>query len=93
MTTDFAAHAYGTKIEAGFSASVLPELERLGVRVSDLRDMAEAGELHVTLSLPSHERDLREAVFRLLQDFERSYQFTTSVTPTILHPEDQPDGP
>jgi hypothetical protein len=81
-------HSYDTKIEAGFSNTVLPELEALGVAVQGLRDMPASGELHVTLYLPNHDRSLREQVLRMLQDFEASYAYTTTVSPTIMHAED-----
>lgn len=80
--------AYDTKIEAGFSNTVVPELESWDVVVRDLRDMPESGELHVTLHLPTHERELRERVLRRLQDFEASYAHLTTVSATIMHIED-----
>lgn len=85
------AHSYNTKAEAGFSNNVLPALENLGVVVQDLQDAPASGELHVTLYLPNHERELRESVLRLLQDFEASYAYTTTVSPTIMHVEDLAD--
>ena len=83
--------AYNTKHEAGFSNSVVPEFEGWGVVVENLRDMPENGELHVTLYLPSHERELRERVLRRLQDFEASYAHTTTVSATLMHVEDLAD--
>lgn len=80
--------AYNTKIEAGFSNTVVPELESWDVAVHDLRDMPESGELHVTLYLPTHARELRERVLRRLQDFEASYAHLTTVSATIMHAED-----
>jgi hypothetical protein len=91
-TDTFSGHSYDTKIEAGFSTNVLPELQRLGVTVADLRDIQDAGELHVTLCLPSHDRELRETVLRLLQDFERSWAYSTSVSPTLMHREDSDES-
>lgn len=86
------ALSYDTKIEAGFSNTVVPELEALGVVVQGLQDMPEAGELHVTLYLPNHERQLRETVLRRLQEFEASYAHSTTVSPTIMHAEDLADS-
>jgi hypothetical protein len=83
--------AYNTKIEAGFSNTVVPEFEAWGVTVENLRDMPESGELHVTLYLPTHERELRERVLRRLQDFEASYANTTTVSATLMHAEDLAD--
>jgi hypothetical protein len=88
ITDASSAVSYDTKIEAGFSHNVVPDLQDWGVVVAGLRDMPEAGELHVTLYLPTHERELRERVLRRLQDFEASYAHTTTVSPTIMHAED-----
>jgi hypothetical protein len=90
LATD-ARSGYDTKIEAGFSNTVRPELESLGVVVRGLQDMPEAGELHVTLYLPNHGRELRERVLRRLQEFEASYAHATTVSPTIMHVEDMDD--
>jgi hypothetical protein len=85
------AHSYNTKAEVGFSNNVLPALEDLGVVVQELDESPASGELHVKLYLPNHERQLRETVLRLLQEFEASYAYTTTVSPTIMHVEDLAD--
>lgn len=83
--------SFETKQEAEFSNSVLPELRRLGVTVRGLRHVPGAGELHVALYLPSHDRGLRDEVLRLLQAFEESFAHTVSLSASLLHAEDLAD--
>lgn len=80
---------YSTTETVRFERSVLPALSDLGVIVENLRHIEGAGELHVTLYLPSHDRAVREKTLCVLQDFERAYAHTVTVSPSMLYAEDR----
>jgi hypothetical protein len=84
--------AFDTKQEVGFSHSVIPQLELLGVTVRQVRHVVAAGELHVDLVLPNHDRALRNQVLSILAAFEEAYAFTVSVLPALLYADDLADA-
>ncbi len=72
-----------------FVRTVVPTLESLGVIVEGLSHVEGAGELHVRFYLPTRERALREKALTVVQDFERAYAHTVTVSPSILYFEDR----
>jgi hypothetical protein len=64
----------------------------MGVGVLSVRHAQGAAELHIELVLPTHERELRENVLRLLDAFEESYAFTVTVSPALLYDDDLADA-
>jgi hypothetical protein len=91
METDYWG-AFDTKQEVGFSHNVIPKLTQLGVEVRQIGHVQAAGELHVDLVLPDHERATRDEVLNTLDGFEVSYAFTVTVLPSLLYADDLADA-